>query len=60
MDTIWALTPPSDVAQTVWSAYHGDKLHWYVPEELKAFDIQATAEPEVVRQERAALAAFRE
>ena len=59
-DGMWRLTPPSEVAQTVWSAYHGDKLHWYVPEELKAFDIQATAEPELVRQERAALAAFRE
>ncbi|MDI1366366.1 MAG: SDR family oxidoreductase [bacterium] len=59
-DGMWRLTPPSEVAQAVWSAYHGDKLHWYVPEELKAFDIQATAEPELVRQERAALAAFRE
>jgi len=59
-DGMWRLTPPSEVAQAVWAAYHGDKLHWYVPEELKAFDMQATAEPEMVRQERAALAAFRE
>jgi NAD(P)-dependent dehydrogenase (short-subunit alcohol dehydrogenase family) len=59
-DGMWRLTPPSEVAQAVWAAYHGDKLHWYVPEELKAFDLQATAEPEAVRQERAALAAFRD
>jgi NAD(P)-dependent dehydrogenase (short-subunit alcohol dehydrogenase family) len=57
---MWRLTPPSEVADAVWAAYHGDKLHWYVPEELKAFDLQATAEPEAVRQERAALAAFRQ
>lgn len=58
-DGMWRLTPPSEVAQAVWAAYHGDKLHWYVPADLKAFDLQATAEPEAVRQERAALAAFR-
>ena len=57
---MWRLTPPSAVAQTVWAAYHGDRLHWYVPEELKAFDVQATAEPELVREERASLAAFRD
>ena len=59
-DGMWRLTPPSEVADAVWAAYHGDKLHWYVPEELKAFDLQVTAEPEVVRAERAALAAFRQ
>ncbi len=59
-DGMWRLTPPSEVADAVWAAYHGDKLHWYIPEELKAFDIQVAAEPEVVRAERAALAAFRE
>ena len=57
---MWRLTPPSEVAQAVWASYHGDKLHWYVPEELKAFDVQATAEPELVREERASLAAFRD
>lgn len=60
LEGMWRLTPPSEVADAVWAAYHGDKLHWYVPEELKAFDVQVTAEPEVVRAERAALAAFRQ
>lgn len=26
---------PSEVAQAVWNAYHGDKVHWYVPPELE-------------------------
>jgi NAD(P)-dependent dehydrogenase (short-subunit alcohol dehydrogenase family) len=52
---MWRLVPPSEVAQAVWSAYHGDLLHWYVPPELKEFDLQATAVPELVREERARL-----
>ncbi len=56
---MWRLIQPSEVAAVVWAAYHGDRLHWYVPDELKDFDVQATAEPERVREERAALAAFR-
>ena len=57
---MWRLVPPTEVAQAVWAAYHGDQLHWYVPAELKSFDLQATTEPEAVREERAALAAFRD
>lgn len=26
---------PSEVAQAVWNAYHGDKVHWYVPTDLE-------------------------
>ncbi|HIA47502.1 MAG TPA: SDR family oxidoreductase [Candidatus Hydrogenedentes bacterium] len=26
---------PSEVADAVWNAYHGDKVHWYVPPELE-------------------------
>ena len=26
---------PSEVAEAVWNAYHGDKVHWYVPPELE-------------------------
>ncbi len=58
---MWRLVQPSEVAETVWAAYHADRLHWYVPAELKDFDLQAVQEPELVREERAALlAAFRE
>ncbi len=55
---MWRLVQPAEVAETVWRAYHEDKLHWYVPEELRAFDVQATQEPEVVREERTALLAM--
>lgn len=55
---MWRLVPPAEVAQAVWSAYHGDCLHWYVPAELKDFDLQATSQPEQVREERAQLPVF--
>jgi len=29
---------PEEVAVCVWNAYHGDKLHWYVPPELEDND----------------------
>lgn len=53
---MWRLVPPTEVAEAAWAAYHGDKVHWYVPEGLKEFDLEATADPETVREERAALA----
>ena len=52
---MWRLIQPAEVAQTVWQAYHQDKLHYYVPEELRAFHRQVVDEPEVVREERTAL-----
>ncbi len=60
-DGMWRLVQPSEVAETVWAAYHEDRLHWYVPPELKDFDLQAVQHPEQVREERAALlSAFKE
>jgi NAD(P)-dependent dehydrogenase (short-subunit alcohol dehydrogenase family) len=55
-DGMWRVVPPAEVAQTVWAAYHGDLVHWYVPPELKDFDLQATSMPERVREERTKLA----
>jgi NAD(P)-dependent dehydrogenase (short-subunit alcohol dehydrogenase family) len=55
---MWRIVPPAEVAQAVWAAYHGDLLHWYVPAELKDFDLQATSVPELVREERAKLPIF--
>lgn len=52
---MWRLTPASAVAEAAWAAYHSEKLHYYVPEELKQFDIQVTADPEGAREERAAM-----
>ena len=54
---MWRLVQPREVAETVWEAYASDKLHWYVPEELRQFHLQVVAEPEVVREERTALLA---
>lgn len=51
---VFRAIPPSDVADTVWEAYHSDKLHWYVPPELVALDHMATLEPERTRDEMAA------
>ncbi len=57
-DGMWRLVKPVEVAETVWAAYHADKLHWYVPEELRSFHAQVVNEPEVVREERTALMAM--
>lgn len=43
--------PPIEVAKVVWAAYHADKVHWYVPEELIELDKAATLTPEVVREQ---------
>jgi len=42
------------VAEVVLDAYHGDKLHWYVPEELAAYDVEVTTRPEGARDRRIA------
>jgi NAD(P)-dependent dehydrogenase (short-subunit alcohol dehydrogenase family) len=53
---MWRLVPPSEVADTVFSAYSSDRLHWYVPEDLRAFHRQVVDDPERVREERTELA----
>ena len=56
-DGMWRLVKPAEVADVVWSAYHADRLHWYVPDELKSFHQHVVDEPEAVREERTALLA---
>jgi NAD(P)-dependent dehydrogenase (short-subunit alcohol dehydrogenase family) len=46
--------PAEAIADTVWAAFHGDKLHWYVPEELAAYDVDVTRHPEAARDRRIA------
>ena len=53
---MWRLVPPSEVADTVFSAYSSDRLHWYVPEDLREFHRQVVDDPERVREERTELA----
>ncbi|MEG3125770.1 SDR family oxidoreductase [Sphingomonas sp. GB1N7] len=54
-DGPWRLVTPGEVAETVWTAYTTDRLHWYVPEELREFHAQVVANPEAVREERTEL-----
>jgi NAD(P)-dependent dehydrogenase (short-subunit alcohol dehydrogenase family) len=35
---MFRLTPPREIAETVWRAYGSDKLHWYVPAEIAWID----------------------
>ena len=42
---------PDEVAECVWNAYHGDKLHWYVPPELVERDKAKVESPEAMRDE---------
>ena len=53
---MWRLVPPSEVADTVFAAYSSDRLHWYVPEQLREFHRQVVDDPEGVRTERTELA----
>ena len=48
----WSRTiAPSEVAESVWNAYHGNKLHWYVPPELVERDKAKMDSPEAMRDE---------
>ena len=48
-DGPWRLIQPRMVAETVWQAYHEDRVHWYAPPELKDLHVQAIAAPEATR-----------
>ncbi|WP_174300365.1 SDR family oxidoreductase [Caulobacter sp. S45] len=48
-DGPWRLVTPREVAEVVWRAYDEDRIHWYVPPELKDFHLMAVSEPEKAR-----------
>jgi NAD(P)-dependent dehydrogenase (short-subunit alcohol dehydrogenase family) len=48
---MFRLMPARAVAECVWAAYHSDRLHWYVPEELVEIDRAKGASPEAVRDQ---------
>ncbi len=48
-DGPWRLISPRMVAEVVWQAYHEDRVHWYMPPELKELNVQAIAAPEATR-----------
>lgn len=51
------LVQPSEVADTVFRAYSSDRLHWYIPEDLRDFHRQVVNDPECMQEELTALAA---
>jgi len=49
------LLPAAEVAEAVWNAYHGDRIHWYVPPEIEEIDRAKVASPEAMRDARIAM-----
>jgi NAD(P)-dependent dehydrogenase (short-subunit alcohol dehydrogenase family) len=48
---MFRLTPPRAVAEAVWQAYGGDRLHWYVPAEIAWIDRIKGFAPGFVRKQ---------
>jgi NAD(P)-dependent dehydrogenase (short-subunit alcohol dehydrogenase family) len=55
---MFRLIHPIEVAKIVWDAYHSDKLHWYVPEEIGDLDKAAGNNPEQMREQITQMMAF--
>lgn len=51
---MFRVLPAEAIADTVWAAYQGDKVHWYVPSELADYDVEVTSRPEAARDRRIA------
>jgi hypothetical protein len=48
---MFRLIQPIEVAKIVWEAYHSDKLHWFVPEEIGDLDKASANNPELLREQ---------
>jgi NAD(P)-dependent dehydrogenase (short-subunit alcohol dehydrogenase family) len=48
---MFRLMPASSVAQCAWDAYRSDKLHWYVPAEIRRIDILKALFPRFTRKQ---------
>ncbi len=46
---MFRLMPASSVADCAWAAYHSDRLHWYVPPEIRRIDVLKALFPNFVR-----------
>lgn len=46
---MFRLTPPREVAECVWKAYHSDTLHWYVPAGIGRIDLLKALAPKFTR-----------
>jgi NAD(P)-dependent dehydrogenase (short-subunit alcohol dehydrogenase family) len=52
---MFRLMPAEAVAECVWQAYHSDRLHWYVPEEIAELDRAKALGAETVRDQMKAM-----
>ncbi|MGN6514635.1 MAG: SDR family oxidoreductase [Rhizomicrobium sp.] len=48
---MFRLMPASSVAECAWEAYHSDKLHWYVPKEIRRIDLIKALAPSFMRNQ---------
>lgn len=53
-DGMFRVLPASAIAEVVWDAYRSDRLHWYVPDDLRELAQAAAASAETVRDQVAA------
>lgn len=55
---MFRLIPPIEVAKIVWEAYHSDKLHWFVPDEIGELDKASANNPEQLREQISQMMTF--
>jgi NAD(P)-dependent dehydrogenase (short-subunit alcohol dehydrogenase family) len=48
---MFRLMPASSVAECAWQAYHSDKLHWYVPKDIRWLDVMKALAPRFTRKQ---------
>src|SRR5271163_1851348 len=48
---MFRLMPASSVADCAWAAYHSDRLHWYVPPEIRRIDVLKALFPSFTRNQ---------
>lgn len=48
---MFRLMPASSVADCAWAAYHSDKLHWYVPPQIRRIDVMKALAPNFMRNQ---------
>jgi NAD(P)-dependent dehydrogenase (short-subunit alcohol dehydrogenase family) len=48
---MFRLMPASSVADCAWAAYHSDKLHWYVPPQIRWLDVMKALAPKFTRDQ---------
>jgi NAD(P)-dependent dehydrogenase (short-subunit alcohol dehydrogenase family) len=51
----WRMIPPSEVAESVWQAYQGKRMHSYVPPEIEDIDRAKAKDPDAMRDARIAM-----